>query len=649
MAKVLEQKEHVTIRFAGDSGDGMQLTGTQFTHTAALLGNDLATFPDFPAEIRAPIGTLAGVSGFQVHFASERVFTPGDTPDVLVAMNPAALRVNLKDLREGGALIINTQPFSNAKNLAQAGYAANPLEDGSLSAYRVYPVDITTMTLTAIADVGLNQRAATRCKNFFALGLVYWMFNRSLDHTTRWIDEKQRKKDPLVADANIKALKAGYHYGETAEIFTHHYVVSPAPIKQGLYRNVTGNEALSLGLMAAAELSGLELFLGSYPITPASDVLHFLAQQKAYGVKTFQAEDEIAAVCAALGASYAGGLAVTTTSGPGMALKAEAIGLALMMELPLIICNIQRGGPSTGLPTKTEQSDLLQGLFGRNGESPIPVIAAQSPSDCFWAAIEAARVALRHMTPVLLLSDGYIANGAEPWLIPQMSEIPRIERRFALPQEGAPFKPYARDEDLGRPWAVPGTPGLEHRLGGLEKQHETGAVSYDAANHEFMVKLRAEKVARVARHIAPTEVAGAPSGEAVFVSWGGTFGAVRAATNALVSSGRRVGHIHLRHLSPLPADLAGLLEGFERVVVPELNLGQLVLLLRALLPAAVAARVESAPKVQGRPFKVGELLALVVGAEEARALSSSHAPEPDEPARAAGEGDALVQITESSR
>ena len=600
----VKQRERVIVRFAGDSGDGMQLTGSQFTHTSAVAGNDLATFPDFPAEIRAPAGTLAGVSGFQIHISSSTVFTHGDTPDVLVAMNPAALQANLADLREGGALIVNTHAFT-AKNLERAGYTSNPLQDDRLSAYQLYPIDITTMTLNAIADVGLNQRAATRSKNFFALGLVYWLFNRDLSHTERWIEDKFRTRDTQVADANLKALKAGYFYGETAEIFTHSYVVKQADIPPGRYRNITGNEALGLGLMAAAELSGLELFLGSYPITPASDLLHFLARQKSFGVKTFQAEDEIAAVCAALGAAFAGGLAVTSTSGPGMALKAEAIGLAVMMELPMVICNIQRGGPSTGLPTKTEQSDLLQGLFGRNGECPIPVVAAQSPSDCFWAAIDAARIALRHMTPVLLLSDGYLANGAEPWLIPQVDQIPRIEKKFHTPSDdGTPFLPYQRDEHLGRPWAIPGTPGLEHRLGGLEKQHETGNVSYDPDNHQFMVELRAEKVERITQNLPTLDVAGAPEGEVLLVSWGGTFGSVRAATETLNTNGRSVGHVHLRYLNPFPSELGDLLTRYEHVIVLELNLGQLSLLMRA----RYLVNLTSFTKVKGKPFKISEVI-----------------------------------------
>lgn len=645
MSKIIEHREHVTVRFAGDSGDGMQLTGTQFTHTAAVLGNDLATFPDFPAEIRAPAGTPAGVSGFQIHFASSEVLTPGDAPDVLVAMNPAALKANLADLKLGGALIINTNAFNVSKNLERAGYSSHPLEDGSLDGYRVYPVDITSLTLTAITEVGLNQRAATRSKNFFALGLIYWMFNRSLEHSLAWIEEKFQAKMPDIAEANRLALKAGYNYGETAEIFTHHYVVNSAPIEPGLYRNITGNEALGLGLMAAAELSGLELFLGSYPITPASDLLHFLSKQKAYGVKTFQAEDEIAAVCAALGAAYAGGLGITSTSGPGMALKAEAIGLAMMMELPMIICNIQRGGPSTGLPTKTEQSDLLQGMFGRNGESPLPIVAAKSPSDCFYAAIEAVRIALTHMTPVLLLSDGYLANGSEPWKVPDMSTLPRIHCPFHLPREGEIFKPYVRNENLSRPWAIPGTPGLEHRLGGLEKQHETGNVSYDPENHEFMVKLRAEKVKKVANSIPSTEIAGAQEGDVVFVSWGGTFGSVRAATRSLNQLGRSVGHIHLTHLNPLPRDLEIRLSAFEQIIVPELNLGQLNLLLRSQLSAELIAKLRSAPKVQGKPFKERELMALVLGGEFAHELSlqPDHLSDSDDPQIS------LIQIDDERR
>ncbi len=600
MSKVSEQLETVAIRFAGDSGDGMQLTGSQFTQTSALLGNDLATFPDFPAEIRAPAGSLAGVSGFQLNFSSREVFTHGDAPDVLVAMNPAALKVNLPDLKKDGILIANTAAFT-AANLKRAGYETNPLEDDSLRDYRVYPVDVTKMTLTAIKGLGLTQKTAVRCKNFFALGLVYWMFNRPLEHTVEWIQAKFGARNETIAQANLTALKSGYHYGETAEIFTHNYVVPQAPIEPGTYRQITGNEAIGLGLCAAAELSGLELLLGSYPITPASDVLHFLARQKHLGVKTVQAEDEIAAVCAAVGASFAGGIGVTTTSGPGIALKAEAIGLAAITELPLIVCNVQRGGPSTGLPTKTEQADLLQVMFGRNGECPLPIVAPHSPGDCFHVAIEAVRIALRHMTPVIILSDGYLANGAEPWRIPVMADIPPIETRFHTDPEN--FQPYARDENLGRPWAVPGTPGLEHRLGGLEKQHLTGNVSYDPQNHQHMTNLRAEKVERVADHIPPTEVFGEANGELLVLAWGGTFGAVRAAVSASQAAGRSVSHVHLRHLNPFPKDLGEILGRFDRVVIPELNMGQLAHLVRA----KYLVDAKSICKVQGKPFQEREL------------------------------------------
>ncbi|MCB9525263.1 MAG: 2-oxoacid:acceptor oxidoreductase subunit alpha [Myxococcales bacterium] len=608
MPKTETVLDEVTIRFAGDSGDGMQLTGSQFTHTSALVGNDVSTFPDYPAEIRAPAGSLFGVSGFQLHFSSKAVLTPGDAPDVLVAMNPAALKTNLGDLKVGGILIANTQAFDD-KNLERAGYATNPLEDGSLGDYRVYPVDITTMTLGAVAEVGLGQKAALRCKNFFALGLVYWLFNRPLEHTLDWLKEKFHGD---VYDANEKALKAGYHYGETAEAFDQSYVVEQAQIEPGLYRNITGNEALALGLLAACQLSGLKGYLGSYPITPASDILHFLSKQKHLGFKTFQAEDEIAAVGAALGAAFAGGLGVTTTSGPGMALKAEAIGLAVMTELPMVIVNVQRGGPSTGLPTKTEQSDLLQMLYGRNGESPVPIVAAQSPGDCFYAAIEAARIAVRHSVPVVLLSDGYVANGAEPWKVPKMADLPRIPVRFATEAEG--FEPYSRDDDLGRPWAIPGTPGLEHRLGGLEKQHLTGNVSYNPENHEFMCQLRADKVAKVADHLPPT----APHGDAdgtLVIGWGGTFGALRAAVDQARQHGAKAAHVHLRHLNPLPKDLGEVMARYERVLVPELNLGQLSFLLRAKYLRAV----EPYTKLQGKPFKVSEVLARILEAKEVAA------------------------------
>ncbi|MEM7678771.1 MAG: 2-oxoacid:acceptor oxidoreductase subunit alpha, partial [Myxococcota bacterium] len=523
-ATTTETLESVAIRFAGDSGDGMQLTGGQFTATTALAGNDLATFPDFPAEIRAPAGSLFGVSGFQINFSGKEVFTPGDAADVLVAMNPAALKTNLGDLKRGGILILNTEAFSD-RNLSLAKYDANPLEDHSLDAYRVFAVNITGMSEGAVAELGLSKKDASRTKNFFALGIIYWMFNRPLDHTEQWINEKFGKRDVKIAEANIKAMRAGYYYGETAEAFQHNYIVAKAELEPGHYRNITGNEALSLGFLAAAELSGLGLFLGSYPITPASDILHFLSRHKNLGVRTFQAEDEIAAVCAALGAAYSGAIGLTTTSGPGLALKSEAMNLALMLELPLVVVNVQRGGPSTGLPTKTEQSDLLQALYGRNGESPIPVIAPASPGDCFHAAIDAVRIAIESMTPVLLLSDGYLANGAAPWKIPQIADIPKIDVKFRTDPEG--FQPYQRDNNLARPWAIPGTPGLEHRIGGLEKEDVTGNVSYDPQNHERMTELRAQKVAKIAERLPPTDVYGDQTG-LVIVGWGGTYGAIRA-------------------------------------------------------------------------------------------------------------------------
>ena len=601
--------ESVVIRFAGDSGDGMQLTGTQFTETSALAGNDLATFPDFPAEIRAPAGSLAGVSGFQVHISSQEVFTPGDEPDVLVAMNPAALKANIKDLKKGGVLILDTDQFTD-KNLARVGYKGNPVEDGSLASYQVHKVDITGMTLKSIEEIGLNQRAAVRCKNFFALGLVYWMYNRTLEHSLAWIDSKFPGK-PEIADANRRALKAGYHYGETVEVFAHTYQVEQAQIEPGLYKNISGNEALALGLMAAAELSGLDLFLGSYPITPASDVLHALSRHKHMGVRTFQAEDEIAAIAASVGASYSGALAITTTSGPGMLLKAEAMNLALMMELPLIIIDIQRGGPSTGLPTKTEQADLLMAMYGRNGESPLPIIAAKSPGDCFYAAIEAARIALESMTPVILLSDGYIANGAEPWKVPDMSKIAPIAVKFAT--DAATFKPYARDDKLARPWAIPGTPGLEHRLGGLEKENISGNVSYTPENHELMSKLRAEKVQKVAERYARTEIYGDEAGDLLVIGWGGTFGAIRAGVKAARAKGKKVGQVHLTNLNPLPNDLGDILKRYKRVLVPELNLGQLSTLIRAKY--LVDARPFN--KIQGKPFKESEIFEAIKAQLEA--------------------------------
>jgi len=624
MEKQLETLESSTIRFAGDSGDGMQLTGTQFTETSALAGNDVATFPDYPAEIRAPAGTVAGVSGFQIQFSSREVFTPGDAPDVLVAMNAAALKVNLPDVKKGGTIIANTAGFDK-KSLEKAGLKTNPLEDGSLSAFRVIPVDITTLTLKAVEGTKLGRKAAERAKNFYALGLVYWMFNRSLEHTEEWIQEKFGKKTPDVAEVNLAALRAGHTYGEAAEIFSFSYEVPPAVIPPGRYKNVSGNEGTALGLVTAAQKAGLDLFLGTYPITPASDILHHLSLMRQFGVTTFQAEDEIAGVTSAIGAAYAGALAVTTTSGPGLALKGEGMGLAVMLELPLIIVDVQRGGPSTGLPTKTEQADLLQAIWGRHGESPIPVIAASTPADCFWAALDAARIAVRHMTPVILLTDGYLANGVEPFQIPDVDSIPAIPVKFRTEKEG--FFPYMRDENLARPWAVPGTPGLEHRVGGLEKDALTGAISYDGVNHENMVKTRAAKLDKVADHYEPTEVFGDASGKVLFVGWGSTFGSIRTAVRTLRARGVTVGQVHLRHLNPLPRDLADIMKRYETVIVPELNMGQLATLLRAKL----VANVVSFTKVQGKPFKESELLDAVAKYVENKndrtSGGSAHRPE----------------------
>jgi 2-oxoglutarate/2-oxoacid ferredoxin oxidoreductase subunit alpha len=599
MTKAVETVSTVAIRFAGDSGDGMQVTGSQFTDTTALAGNELATFPDFPAEIRAPTGTLAGVSGFQINFSSDAVYTPGDAPDVLVAMNPAALRANVKDLKPGGMLILNSEAFTD-KNIERAGYRENPLKDTTLANYRIFQADITGMTLKSIEDLKLNNRSAVRCKNFFALGLVYWLYNRDLSYTIAWIGK--RFGETPTGIANLRALKAGYHFGETAELFDHSYEVRRARIEPGRYRNISGNEALSLGFVAAAELSGLQLFLGSYPITPASDVLHYLAAHKKLGVKTFQAEDEIAAVCAALGASYAGALALTTTSGPGFALKAEAIGLAVALELPLVIVNVQRAGPSTGMPTKTEQADLLQVMFGRNGESPVPVLAARSPGDAFYTAIEACRIAIKHMTPVVLLSDGFVANSAEPWRIPVVRELPRIEVRFPTEREG--FAPYTRDELLARPWAIPGVPGLEHRIGGLEKQNITGNISYDGHNHELMCKLRAERVEKIADDLPETEIGGDERGDLLVLGWGGTYGAIRGGVQRMRERGHKIGHVQLRHLNPFPRDLGEILRRYDRVLVPELNLGQLVKLIRA----RYLVDAKSYPKIQGQPFKEAEII-----------------------------------------
>lgn len=600
MQKALKNLDDVTIRFAGDSGDGMQITGTQFTSTTAMLGNDLSTLPDFPAEIRAPAGTLFGVSGFQIHFGSTEINTPGDACDVLVSMNAAALKVNLRSLRDGGIIIANTNGF-NDKNLKLAGYQSNPLLDDSLARFQLHAVDVTKLTHNALDDLGLSNKLVDRSKNFFALGMMYWMFTRPMEPTLKWIQEKF-KKTPEIAEANSRVLKAGFAFGETTEIFAARYEVKPAELKPGKYRSITGNEATAWGLIAASVRSGLDIFLGSYPITPASDILHELSKHKNFRVKTFQAEDEIAGITSAIGAAYGGSIGVTTTSGPGVALKGEAMGLALMLELPLVIIDVQRGGPSTGLPTKTEQADLLQAMYGRNSESPLVVIAASTPTDCFWTAFEAVRLATKFMTPVILLTDGYLANGSEPWLIPSMDAIPDISVPFRTDPEG--FQPYLRDQQtLSRPWAIPGTPGLEHRIGGLEKEHITGNVSYDPENHEFMVKLRQAKIDGIADYIPPAKVEGDDKGDLLVVGWGGTYGAIRSAVETKRREGKSVSHLHLTYLNPFQKNLGEILYNFKQILVPELNLGQLSRLLRSkyLVPAV------SLNKVQGLPFKTIEI------------------------------------------
>jgi 2-oxoglutarate ferredoxin oxidoreductase subunit alpha len=597
----LEKLDEVVIRFAGDSGDGMQLTGSQFTNTSAMIGNDLSTLPDFPAEIRAPAGTLPGVSAFQVRIADYDIHTPGDAPDVLIAMNPAALKKELKDLKPNGVVIVNTDEF-NARNFARAGYTVNPLEDGSLDKYRVFQAALTTMTRRTLEGSGLDNKSAERCKNMFALGMCYWLFSRPLENTIAFLNQQFAKK-PHLAEANIKVLKAGWNFCDITELFHTRYEIPAAALEPGLYRNITGNVSLALGLIAASRRSGLPLFLGAYPITPASDVLHELSKYKNYGVTTFQAEDEIAAMCAAIGASFGGALGVTTTSGPGIALKSEAMNLAVMTELPVIICDIQRGGPSTGLPTKTEQSDLLQVMFGRNGDSPIPVIAASSPKDCFETILEAVRIATHYMVPVVFLSDGYIANGSEPWKLPKVEDLPDLRVEFRTDPQG--FLPYERNpETLARPWAIPGTPGLEHRIGGLEKEDVTGNVSYDPENHEKMVHLRAEKVERIAQSIPPLEVHGEPSGDLLVLGWGSTAGAINGAVNTAQKLGLKVSRAHLRYLNPFPSNLGEVLASFEHVLLPEMNLGQLALLLRA----RYLKDIQSLTKVQGQPFTRQEIL-----------------------------------------
>ena len=607
----METKEEVlpevVIKFAGDSGDGMQLTGTQFTNNTALLGIDLATFPDFPAEIRAPQGTIPGVSGFQLRFSSDRIFTPGDTCDVLVAMNAAALKTNLKALKKNGKIIANIEGF-DAKNLRLANYTdgINPLENGSLEGYEVLKIDVTKLTRETLKDFTLGNKEKDRAKNMFVLGFLYWMYNRKLDNTIRFLKEKFTKT-PDILESNLKVLQAGYNYGDTTETFTTRYSVKKARMPVGNYRNIQGNQALAFGLIAAAQKSGLQLFLGSYPITPASDILHELSRHKNFGIKTFQAEDEIAAISSAIGASYGGSLGVTTTSGPGMALKSEAMGLAVMLEIPLLICDIQRGGPSTGLPTKTEQSDLLQAYYGRNGESPMPVIAASTPSDCFYAVYEAVRIAIQHMTPVIFLSDGYIANGSEPWKYPESKDLPAIEVNFKkeLNENEETFQPYLRDEKLVRSWAVPGFAGLEHRVGGLEKQNITGNVSYDPENHQLMVKIRQEKIDRIADYIPEQKIDNGPEkGKVLVIGWGSTYGAIKSAVAEVIAEGHEVSHVHLRYVRPFPKNLGDIIKNFDKVLIPELNNGQLVKIIRD----KYLFDAKGLNKIMGIPFTKTELV-----------------------------------------
>jgi 2-oxoglutarate ferredoxin oxidoreductase subunit alpha len=603
--------QDVVIKFAGDSGDGMQLTGQQFTNNTAMLGIDLATFPDFPAEIRAPIGTLPGVSGFQLHFSSNKVFTPGDIADVLVAMNAAALKVNLKAIKTGGKIIVNIDGF-DAKNLRLANYpdGVNPLEDGSLESFEVIKIDVTKLTREALKEFAeLGNKERDRAKNMFVLGFIYWMYNRNLDSTISFLREKFGKKE-VILNSNIKVLQAGYNYGETTEAYASRYVVEKAKMKPGTYRSIMGNQALSMGLVAASEKSGLPIFLGAYPITPASDILHDMSRYKNFGVKTFQGEDEIAAITAAIGASYGGNLGVTTTSGPGMALKTEAMGLAVMLEIPLVVINIQRGGPSTGLPTKTEQSDLLQAYYGRNGECPMPVIACSTPSDCFNMAYEAVRISVQHMTPVILLSDGYIANGAEPWRFPQSADLPEIKVNFkkGLDADEPKFQPYRRDEKLARSWAIPGTPGLEHRIGGIEKQDITGNISYDPENHQHMVNIRQGKVDKIALYIPKQELeCGPEKGKVLVLGWGSTFGAIKSAVLQLLEEGYPVSHAHLRYLRPFPSNLGEILKNFDHVLIPEINNGQLIKIIRDeyLIDA------KAFNKVMGVPITKGELVDVI--------------------------------------
>ena len=603
MKKILEEKSEVTIVFAGDSGDGIQLTGTQFTNTNALFGNDISTFPDYPAEIRAPQGTVAGVSGFQLKFGSTEVYTPGDICDVLVAMNSAALKVNLSRLKKHGTIILNSDGF-NARDLKLAGYDANPLEDHSLDDFRTIQIDVTKLTRAALVDSGMGKKEIDRSRNMFVLGFLYYMYNRKLEVTEDFIKEKFAKKESLI-DANIKVLNAGYNYGDTSEIFTSRYNVKAAELPAGEYRSIMGNQATAIGLVTAAQKAGLDLFYGTYPITPASDILHELAKHKNFGVRTFQAEDEIAAICSVIGASFGGKLGVTSSSGPGIALKGEAIGLGVMLELPMVICNVQRGGPSTGLPTKTEQSDLLQAIYGRNGEAPLPVIAATSPSDCFDTVFEAVRIAIEHMTPVFFLSDGYIANGSEPWQFPKPEELKNIIPPFIKGKREEAYLPYKRNEKLVREWAIPGIEGLEHRVGGLEKEDETGNVSYDPENHEKMVKIRQGKVDEIANYIPLQKIDnGCEEGELLVLGWGSTSGVIKSAVNSLASSGVKVGHAQLKYLNPFPKNLGELINKFDRVIVPEMNNGQLLKLIRD----KYLFDAKGIKKIKGTPFSTQEII-----------------------------------------
>jgi len=608
MTKQVEERQRIVIRFAGDSGDGMQLTGDRFTNATAVLGNDLATMPDFPAEIRAPAGTVHGVSAFQIQFASTDILTPGDHPGVLVAMNPAALRAELRSVEKGGTVILNEDAFTQ-RNLEKAGYTSDPLQDGTLEGFQVFKVPMTSITVRAVEELGLSRKEAERSKNMFALGLVSWMFGRPVEVTLNWLQKKFGDK-PQIFDANVAAFKAGYNFGETTELFATSYEVKPAPAKPGIYRNVTGAQALAWGLVAAAERGGLRLFYASYPITPASELLHELSRLKNFDVLTLQAEDEIAAANVALGASFAGDLGVTGTSGPGMDLKAETLGLAVTLELPMVIVDVQRAGPSTGMPTKTEQSDLMLAMFGRHGESPVPVIAARSPSHCFDAAIEAARLAITYRSPVILLSDTFLANSSEPWLIPEVGSLPTIDPNFATgPNAGQEFMPYLRDERLARPWAVPGTPGLRHRIGGLEKEDGTGDISYDPQNHERMTELRSAKVSRIAEEIPALEVED-PDGDAeiLVLGWGSTYGTIRASARRVREQGRSVATAHLTHLNPFPANLGELVRSYPKILIPELNLGQLAMLVRA----AFLVDVRSLNKVQGQPIYAEELEEMIM-------------------------------------